>query len=65
VLRIQPPLTISDEEVAHFLEAAEQCCSEINFSNKMIDGIIAKSGLGQHQGGQKVVEGNGVSPKVV
>jgi len=62
VLRIQPPLTISSEQVARFLEAMESSCREIDFSNKMIDGIIAKSGLGQHQGAQRGQQADMVSP---
>ncbi len=53
VLRVQPPLTISAAEVSHFLNSVGACCREIEFSNKMIDGILAKSGLGQHEANQQ------------
>jgi putrescine aminotransferase len=49
VLRIEPPLTITAEEVARFLEATEACCVEADFCNNLVDGIVAKTGLGQHQ----------------
>jgi len=49
VLRIQPPLGITAEQVSRFLTAVDACTAEIDFSNRTIDGIIAKSGLGQHQ----------------
>ncbi|MDY0165520.1 MAG: aminotransferase class III-fold pyridoxal phosphate-dependent enzyme [Thermoguttaceae bacterium] len=49
VLRIQPPLTVTPEQVDHFLAACDDTCGEIEFATKTIDGIIAKSGLGQHQ----------------
>lgn len=52
VLRIQPPLTVTPDQVEQFLAAFDETCSEIEFATKTIDGIIAKSGLGQHQGSQ-------------
>ncbi len=48
VMRIQPPLTITEDQVAQFLEALNQTCSEVDYSTKLIDGMIAKSGIGQH-----------------
>ncbi len=50
VLRVQPPLTISSEQVEQFLAACDETCGEIEFVTKTIDGIIVKSGLGHHQG---------------
>ncbi len=50
VLRIQPPLTITANQVDQFLVACDKTCGEFEFATKTIDGIIAKSGLGQHQG---------------
>ena len=49
VLRIEPPLTVTAAEVARFLQAAEACCLEADFCNNLVDGIVAKTGLGQHQ----------------
>ncbi len=49
VLRIEPPLSVTAEEVARFLQAAEACCLEADFCNNLVDGIVAKTGLGQHQ----------------
>jgi hypothetical protein len=49
VLRIEPPLTITADEVSWFLEAADACCVEADFCNNLVDGIVAKTGLGQHQ----------------
>lgn len=48
VLRIQPPLTISEDEVSQFLSALDQTCAEIDYSTGLIDGMIAKSSIGQH-----------------
>jgi putrescine aminotransferase len=47
VLRVQPPLTISADEIDYFLECITECCGELDVAIRMIDGIIAKSGLGQ------------------
>jgi len=49
VLRVQPPLTISAEQVEYFLAAVGQCCRVLDASYKMFTGVTAKSGLGQHQ----------------
>ena len=43
VLRIQPPLTITEEQVAYFLEALECTCHELQFLNQTVDSIIRKS----------------------
>jgi acetylornithine/succinyldiaminopimelate/putrescine aminotransferase/predicted amino acid dehydrogenase len=49
VLRIQPPLTITEEQVNEFLTALDTTCREVQFAHNLFDGIIAKSGTGQHQ----------------
>jgi putrescine aminotransferase len=48
VLRIQPPLTITSDEVDRVLSALEQTCEEIDYSTGLIDGMIAKTGIGEH-----------------
>lgn len=48
VMRIQPPLTITEEQVDQVLSAFDQTCAEVDYSTKLIDGMIAKSGIGQH-----------------
>ncbi|HTI51198.1 MAG TPA: aspartate aminotransferase family protein, partial [Planctomycetaceae bacterium] len=48
VLRIQPPLTITAEEVDRVLTALDQTCAEIDYSTGLIDGMIAKTGIGEH-----------------
>ncbi|MFH1920101.1 MAG: hypothetical protein ABIP48_09485, partial [Planctomycetota bacterium] len=49
VLRIQPPLTITADEVTQFLAAIEDCALEIEFCLNLIDEALTKSGTGQHQ----------------
>ena len=48
VLRIQPPLTITEEQVRRFLEALECTCHELQFLNQTVDSIIRKS-IGSHR----------------
>ena len=48
VLRIQPPLTITEEQVRRFLDALESTCHELHFLNQTVDSIIRKS-IGTHQ----------------
>ncbi len=43
VLRIQPPLTITEEQVRRFLAALESTCGELEFLNHTVDSIIRKS----------------------
>jgi len=66
VLRIQPPLTVSEDEIRRFLTALEECCGEMEFSVDMLGGFIAKSGMGQHQanGDGANVNGNGATSPV-
>lgn len=48
VLRIQPPLTITAAEIDRILTALAQTCEEIEYSTGLIDGMIAKTGIGEH-----------------
>lgn len=47
VLRIQPPLTITQEQVSRFLSALETTCHELQFLNQSVDSVIRKS-IGTH-----------------
>jgi len=53
VLRIQPPLTISAEEVSRFVDALTECVVDGQYAVRMINAIIGKSGVGQHQANQR------------
>jgi hypothetical protein len=48
VLRVEPPLIVSEEEAAHFLRAVDACCEELDWLLNSFDRMIAKSVLGQH-----------------
>jgi acetylornithine/succinyldiaminopimelate/putrescine aminotransferase len=50
VLRIQPPLTIAEEQVGRFLDALERTCQELDFLNQTVDSIVRKS-IGTLQAG--------------
>lgn len=50
VLRIQPPLTITAEEVERFLHAFDIACHESSQLNQATDIIISRSTLGLHEG---------------
>jgi len=43
VLRIQPPLIVTEEQVRRFLDALENACQELHFLNQTVDSIIRKS----------------------
>jgi putrescine aminotransferase len=49
VLRIQPPLTVTEEQAARFLDALEETCSELAFLFDMADRVLSRS-VGSHQG---------------
>lgn len=60
VLRIQPPLTITREQISEFLTSLDQTCEEIDYSTGLIDGMIAKSSVGEHNAHlRNQTEGNG------
>lgn len=56
VLRIQPPLTISAEEVDRFLQAFDVACLESSLLNRATDTIISRSTLGLHEGSSRATE---------
>jgi 3-acetyloctanal aminotransferase len=43
VLRIQPPLVVTEEQAGRFLDALESACQELHFLNRTVDSIIRKS----------------------
>ena len=54
VLRIQPPLTITEDEVDTVLAAIAEVCFELDRSNKIFDTIVVKSTLGEHTRSSKL-----------
>jgi putrescine aminotransferase len=50
VLRIQPPLTIADEQIDQLLAALEVICHDLANIAALVDSIVSKSTLGIHEG---------------
>ena len=48
MLRVQPPLTVNEEQVDQFLDALGQTCQGFDHAISLTDHVIAKTGLGQH-----------------
>jgi putrescine aminotransferase len=63
VLRIEPPLTISQAQVAQFLDAFAQTCAEVEAACATFDEMAAKSTLGRH-GSDEGVEPPRIHPSV-
>jgi acetylornithine/succinyldiaminopimelate/putrescine aminotransferase/predicted amino acid dehydrogenase len=53
VLRIEPPLTITEAHVQEFLTAFEKTCEEIDFIISIIGEMIAKTSVGKHDAAQR------------
>ena len=49
VLRVQPPLTITAQEITTFVQALRGACLELQASNGLVDAIISKSISGIHE----------------
>lgn len=48
VMRVQPPLLISSEQVNTFIDAVDACCDEMEFQRTTIRDVLAKTGTGRH-----------------
>jgi 3-acetyloctanal aminotransferase len=48
VLRIEPPLTLTEEQARDFLTALDKTCSEIDYIVDLIGEMIAKTSIGKH-----------------
>lgn len=48
VLRLQPPLIVTAEEINQLLMAVEQTCEEIDYTTSLIDDLVAKTAIGEH-----------------
>jgi putrescine aminotransferase len=44
VLRVQPPLSLTEADAAHFLRALEEVCSELAFLNDVAEQVLTRSG---------------------
>jgi acetylornithine/succinyldiaminopimelate/putrescine aminotransferase/predicted amino acid dehydrogenase len=53
VLRIEPPLAITEAQTQEFLTAFEKTCEEIDFIVSIIGEMIAKTSVGKHDAAQR------------
>jgi 3-acetyloctanal aminotransferase len=53
VLRVEPPLTLSEAQAREFLTAFEKTCEEIDFVVSIIGEMIAKTSVGKHDAAQR------------
>jgi acetylornithine/succinyldiaminopimelate/putrescine aminotransferase/predicted amino acid dehydrogenase len=50
VMRVQPPLTVTEEEAARFLGALEQACAEGELLRDLLEPVLTRS-IGEHRPG--------------
>ena len=50
VLRIQPPLSITETEVETVLRALETSCSEFDYALNLTDEVVGRTTVGRHEG---------------
>lgn len=48
VLRVQPPLTITRQQVETIVRAIAECCREMEFSFSFLNSMITRSTMGKH-----------------
>jgi 3-acetyloctanal aminotransferase len=53
VLRVEPPLTLTEAQADQFLGALEKTCEEIDFLASLITEMIAKTSLGKHDASER------------
>ncbi|MEC9094902.1 MAG: hypothetical protein VX438_19495 [Planctomycetota bacterium] len=46
VLRIQPPLTVTADQVDYFLKSLRESASEISYTTDLVDGLFSRTGVG-------------------
>jgi len=62
VLRVQPPLTVSEEHITEFVAAVRTACLDLHATSSLVDSIISKSITGIHEGSSaKPAETSGLS----
>jgi putrescine aminotransferase len=53
VLRVEPPLTLTENQAQEFLVAADKTCAEIDYIVELIGEMIAKTSLGKHDAAER------------
>jgi 3-acetyloctanal aminotransferase len=54
VMRLQPPLIVTDEQIDEVVEAIGRVTGQLDASNRLIEGMISKTVMGQHDGAQRM-----------
>jgi 3-acetyloctanal aminotransferase len=52
VLRIEPPLTITEEELERLLNALDQACEGFDYAISLTDEVIGRTAVGRHEANQ-------------
>ena len=53
VLRVEPPLTLTESQAQEFLVAVDKTCAEIDYIVELIGEMIAKTSLGKHDAAER------------
>lgn len=53
VLRVEPPLTLTESQAQEFLVAVDKTCGEIDYIVELISEMIAKTSLGKHDAAER------------
>ena len=53
VLRVEPPLTLTENQANEFLAAADKTCSETDYIVELIGEMIAKTNIGKHDAAER------------
>jgi acetylornithine/succinyldiaminopimelate/putrescine aminotransferase len=53
VLRVEPPLTLTESQAQEFLVAVDKTCGEIDYIVDLIGEMIAKTSLGKHDAAER------------
>ena len=63
VLRIQPPLTIEDEQIDQLLAALDIIAPDLADCAMMVESIVSKSTIGLHEGDKSQTDGTALPPR--
>ncbi|MGD9633359.1 MAG: aminotransferase class III-fold pyridoxal phosphate-dependent enzyme [Pirellulales bacterium] len=63
VLRIQPPLTVEDEQIDQLLTALEIIAPDLADCAMIVESIVAKSTIGLHEGDKSQTDGTALPPR--
>jgi acetylornithine/succinyldiaminopimelate/putrescine aminotransferase len=55
VLRIEPPLTITQQQADQIVKAISECCIEMEYSFSFLNSMIVRSTMGKHDVADSVV----------